>query len=142
MLRLVTSKPSRIVRRAILLCEHPDLGWVVLDRSKFPRRLFGAFDECRQKNGVLIDRARTMLSKLYRFDFEEFERGHMFLLRGLTDHATECTVFRFGTMFGQVFRQLPDDRYIPVSDHPSAGELHAAVAQFERREAPKRRAFG
>ena len=142
MLRLVKAdrpKKRLIRRRALFQCTHPDIGLSVLDRKVF-KRFFGTLDECRQKDN-LHERAKLALRSVYGKDFPEFTRGPMFLLSGLTDHVTECTVFRFGTMFDQaIFRAVPEQHYIPVEKHPSAAMIHRALMEMQHPES--RRSVG
>lgn len=134
-LQLVRPQRRVIVRRAVFVCDHPDLGLVVIDRSsKFQRSWRPNLDECKTK-GVLIDQARKALRTVFGGDIMEMDRVAMISTSNQEGVVIEHTIFRISTIFGGVYKNLPEDTFMSVDDH----ELGAAMRHALSAKPPKER---
>lgn len=137
-LQLVRPQRKIIVRRAVFVCNHPDLGLVVIDRSsKFQRRWRPNLDECKTK-GVLIDQARKALRAVFGGDIMEMERITMISTSRQEGVVIEQTIFHVSTIFGGIFRNVPEDTFMSIDDH----ELGAQMRQALNAKPPKERVRG
>ena len=118
----------KIVRRVMLVCDHPVIGVSVFDRSVFKRAEFleeilKAKDECRRKEPIRR-RAQLVLEHLFSqtYNCSEYlgEFGCGCFRPGI---SLQYSVFWFDLSNEFFYDQQPAKRYIPLTAH----HHHAAV---------------